>query len=134
MSRTPTARVRRATLHALAPDAADALLVLHAAERVLHRALEVAAASAGEEVVVLRRVDLRFSVGLYGTSLHVDAPMERALHGAIQSRIARARARASGPVVTPETAWFPSEASAIAELLAAHVEGRASAWPYGSLT
>jgi hypothetical protein len=131
---TPDAHVRRATLHAVASDAEDALLVLHAAEAVLHRALEAAAVSAGEEVVVLRKVELRFSVELDGRSKLTDAQMEHALRGAIQRRVASARARASGPVVTDQTAWFPSEASAIGELLAAHAEGRAAAWPYRSLT
>jgi hypothetical protein len=128
----PTAHVRRATLHAVALDAGDSLLVLHAAESVLHRALEGAASALGEEVLVLRRVDLRFRVEL--GSGPIESQLGVHMREAIRRRILDARPSSTQPIITEHAAWFPSEASAVAELLAAQSEGRAAAWPYRSLT
>ena len=131
----PDALLRRVTLHATASDAADALRVLHVAEAVVHRAVEAAALAIGDEVLVLDRVELDFAVDLDGRQPLAPSQMERALRSALTRVIQRARAGPSSePVVTERAAWFPSEAAAIGELLAAHAEGRASAWPYASLT
>jgi hypothetical protein len=132
----PDALIHRVTLHATAADAGDALRVLRTAEAVIHRAVEGAAAAVGGEVLVLRRVELDFAVDLDGRQVLAAGLMEQALRGALRRAIQRARseASASGPVVSEQVAWFPSEAAAIAELLAAHAQGRASAWPYASLT
>jgi hypothetical protein len=131
----PDALLRRVSLHATAAEAGDALRVLHVAEAVVHRAVEAAARSIGGEVLVIDRVDLDFAVDLDGRTAFPPAQMEQALRSALVRAIQRARAAPSSePVVTERAAWFPSEAAAIGELLAAHAEGRASAWPFRALT
>src|SRR5262249_38634156 len=131
----PDALIRRVTLHAVASDAGDALRVLHVAERVVHRAVESAARLVGDEVLVIDRVDLDFAVDLDGRIALPPALLERALRSAVARAIQRARAAPSSePVITERAAWFPNEAAAIGELIAAHAEGRASAWPFRALT
>jgi hypothetical protein len=131
----PQALIQRVSLHATADDANDALRVLHAAEAVLRRAVEASAAALGGEVLVFRRVNLDIAVDLDGEHPIEEAQLESALRGAVVRPIARARAApASGPVITEEYAWFPDEAAALAELLAAHAGGRASQWPFDLMT
>jgi hypothetical protein len=132
---TPEALIRRLTFHATAAEAGEALRVLHVAEAAIHRAVEAAAASIGGEVLVLRRVDLAFAVDLDGDLAFPVAQMEAALGASLVHVLHRARPMAAaGPAVTEEAAWFPTEAAAIGDLLAAHATGRAHAWPYDSLT
>jgi hypothetical protein len=131
----PDALLRRVSLHATAADAGDALRVLHVAEAVVHRAVEAAARSIGGEVLVIDRVELDFAVDLDGRMAFPPAQMEHALRSALARAFQRGRpAPSSEPVVTEHAAWFPSEAAAVGELLAAHAEGRASAWPFQALT
>jgi hypothetical protein len=80
-------------------------------------------------------VDLAFAVDLDGRMALSAAQMEQALRSALARAIQRARAAPSSePVITEHAAWFPNEAAAIGELIAAHAEGRASAWPFRALT
>jgi hypothetical protein len=129
----PIVRVRRATLHAIAPDAASAFAVLRTGEAVFHSALEAAARSLGDEVLVLRRLDHGLVVRLDGRSPLPEARLAHALRRALARTLLSLRPASNEPVITPQVAWFPSEASAIGEIIAAHAEGRASAWPYSTL-
>jgi hypothetical protein len=131
---TPIARVRRATLHAIAPDTPSALSILHIAESALPRALEAAASSVGEEMLVIRRIELAFAVQLEGHSAPSEGQLELSLRRSFTRALLAVRGGSDEPLVTPQVAWFPNEAVAVAEVVVAQAEGRGSAWPYSSLT
>lgn len=130
----PDVLVRRVTLHAVADDASAALAVLHAAEDAIAPALEPIARAVGDEVLVLRRVDLRFAIDLDGGPAPLGAMIEGAMASAIRARIERARRDRSGPVVTEEWAFFPDEEHAVAAYLDAIARGAEGAFPYRLFT
>lgn len=123
--------VRRAEIRVVAPDGESATEALHAAEPAWRAALQSLSDALGDEVVILRDLDLRMALRTDGDRVP-RSQLQRHIESWIGRRIVEARTHVAAHI-TPETAWFPNEAACVAAYLQALAEGRAGTWPFTSL-
>jgi hypothetical protein len=119
--------IRKANVRVRALDFARARTVARAGERALLEGLADTGDWAEGEVVILRRVDLRFRVKLDGSGDPVN--LEREISEVVRRKI-RETARGARHRSDADAAWFPSLASATAEHLAAISRGAGETWPF----
>jgi hypothetical protein len=120
-------RAVRAKIVARAPDAATAVPVVRAAERAIFEALGDLAEEGGEELLVVKAIEVALRVGLDGSQSPIG--LTRALRRVLRQRIEQAREHASTGCLS-DIAWFPSVAAAVAEKIVAVRRGRGHAWPF----
>jgi hypothetical protein len=124
-------RVHHASVEVEADDAASAIATVRAAERALPAALDGLADDLGDEVLVIRSLELAASVLVSGHAVAAHE-LRRALRDHLRERIDDAR-RAATAARGPDYAWYPSEAEAIADYLGALHRGEGGRWPYRAL-
>jgi len=135
-------RVHVADLGVIADDAPGAIAFLRTAERALPAALDGLADELGEEVLVVRRIELREEVLLSRTRASFE-DVRRALRSHLGRLLEEARERAvSAAGTSPDgpapgavsqardaVVWYPSEAALIGRHLEAAARGALDAWP-----
>ncbi len=124
-------RVLHATVEVEADDMAAAVATVRAAERALPAALDGLADELGDEVLVIRSLELAASVLVAGPGVAVHE-LRRALRDHLRERIDDAR-RAATAARGPDFVWYPSEAEAIADYLGGLHRGESGRWPYRAL-
>ena len=124
-------RVLEASVEVEADDVTSAVATVRAAERALPSALDGLADDLGDEVLIIRSLQLAASVvvGRSGVTAH---ELRRALRDHLRERIEDAR-RAATAARGPDFAWYPSEAEAIADYLGALHRGEGGRWPHRAL-
>lgn len=132
-------RVDRAEVLVVAADPASAISVIRTARDNLSAILARAARAVGEDVLVLRRVQMRFMVhddGAGGLSDAVTGALRRSLESRFASALNRARDRSADyrGLIGEDVAWFPSEAAWVAAHLASLVDPSVPRWPFAGAT
>lgn len=126
--------IGRAEVVAAAHDPSSAVPVVRAATDVLHSVVERSVSDVSGELLVLRRVALRFALR-FGPDADLRSTVRRALLRALRAQVegARRAARSSTEpdgTITEELAWFPSDAAATAAYLRSLVDRSVPAWPF----
>lgn len=126
--------IGRAEVVAASPDPSSAVPVVRAATDVVHSVVERSVRDVSGELLVLRRVDLRFALR-FGPDVDLRSAVRQALSRSLRARVEDARRagrNATGPdgTITEDLAWFPSDAAATAAYLRSLVDPSVPGWPF----
>jgi hypothetical protein len=121
-------RVKRIRLAIHATDAAIGVEALREAEALLPEILEGLAAGLGDELLVLKKVEVGLLLQKLGSSA-IGPALRNRLDSVLASVVSAARNQATP---TSNAAWYPSEAHAMAAYLGALAHGGAAEWPFSA--